>query len=234
MRTLNELEDLIGKTYEILERRELLWHLMKFEHLTTSFIHLSTTGTVAYKIALKIREFSKSNSILEDLILRLERETGIHFEKYCYLVGIEHDYEKFNSNPKVRDIDELADHILEFFNVPKHARELIKQDAKSIEAGVSQLGMRHHDLVVTVCHIADVLASQDSVLKLREVTTRGSTAQKLKQLESLGLKLGTLHIGSHRLFTILRSKDVLNLFEKRGWIPLLIYRDGVILSLIHI
>ena len=222
--------DLIHKSYEVLAQQRLAWHLVKFEHFTTSFIHFTTTSVVAYKIASKIREVSESNNILEELISRLEQETGIPFEEYCYLVGLEHDYEKFGSNPKINDVDEFADFILKFFNVPKRVRELIKRDAKSVEAGTSQLGVKHHDLVVMTCHIADVLASQDSVFSLREITMRRdqATARKLRQLESLGIRLGTLHISSHRLFTILRSRDILNLFEERGWIPLLIYKDGVI------
>jgi len=229
MKDSNELGDLIGRTYEVLERSGVLWHLVKFDHLTTSFIHFTTAGITAYKLAQIVQKVSESISTLRELINKLEEETHIFFETYCYLVNLLHDYEKLGSNPKVRDVDELADNILKSFRVPKHTWELIKQDAKSVEAGVSQLGMRHHDLVVTICHIADVLASQDSVFALRTlISSNQTTARKLRQLESLGIKLGILHISSHRLFTILRSKDILNLFEERGWLPLLAYRDGVI------
>jgi len=217
-----DLGELISKAYNSFTDEIMLWSLVKYEYPTTSFIHFTSVASIAYKIAKKIKELSSSNTILAEEIQYLEQELGIPFEKYCFIIGLLHDYEKLGEHSK-----KFVESTIKTLELDATKRDYIERDAKSVEAGGSEFD-RRHDLAVLTAHIADLIVSEDSVLMLRGKLVSGSLYRALRRLESLGLTLGTLYVGSHRFFTIMGSERVLKLFERNGWNPLAVYRDGIV------
>ena len=225
-----KIRELTERSYNAMrnEGKDILWHLVKYKQATTAFIHFTTVASIACKIGGLLREISKGNTALKRLINLLEEETRVPFEDYCFYVGLMHDYDKFEAHPKVNNVDAFADGLLEKLKVPRDLWSTLKMDAKSCEAGVSESG-RHHDLVVKICRLADVLASEDSVFGLKRTrATQKDIDSIVKQLESAGLYFRALHIGSSRLFTVLASSNIIKLLENNGWTALVAYKDGLL------
>ena len=198
-----ELKGVVGQLYEAL--REERYKLVKGKLRETRIPSVAVTAF--HHFASVAVAAAKLCAVLEDLGKLPE---GSWLE--CFWGGAVHDYEKVSEG--------LLEKISEASGVDKETLEKLAHCAEALAGSKRELRLKCYAL-----SLADYWASQRSITSYL-LPERYSLA--FNALEKLGLRFVPLYSGVPKAVMAKVSKDLMRLFEERGWEPLFIYADGVL------
>jgi len=203
-------EDLLSEAYEILgeDRYRLVKgkrsQKAKPDIVVTAFHHFSSVATSAAKIC----------SILE--------EKGVVPEetyRECFWGGFAHDYEKVWEN-----FDKVEEVLKRIRGININTIEKLASCAESLMG----LPSKKDRFMCYVLMLSDYWASQRSLTSWYPSTDeRYLTA--LQQLEKKGLRFVPVFSGIPKAVMAAASEKLLGLFIEKGWFPLFVYADGILL-----
>lgn len=220
-----ELQRLIDRLYHTLDS-ETLFSKVKEGSWQTFFHHSTSVAVLAYKLG-KILKGNATN-ILKLSIREIEERLGVTYEKLLFLSGVAHDYVKvYGGGEKGRN--KLEKLLREFQD--EESSELtgiIEALARTAEAPYTpELDENLISTVSVVLRIADMLMSLNSV---DEALAYIESSKDVNKLREYGIRFGFIKSPSLTILRIKISERIVNLLENRGWFPLVMYHDGLLLA----
>jgi hypothetical protein len=221
---LTEMRKLIDRLYQALDS-ETLFSKVKEGSWQTFFHHSASVAVLAYKLGRLLK--SNATGVLKLSINEVEKRLGITYEELLFLSGVAHDYSKvYGGGEKGRS--KLRDLLKEFWG--EESSELagvVEALARTAEAPYTpELDENLLNTVSVILRVADMLMSLSSV---DEAIAYIESSKDVDKLREYGIRFGFMKSASLTILRIRISEGIVKLLESYGWLPLVMYHDGLLL-----
>jgi len=229
MDDFKRLEEYINLTYMILPSEDLFSRAKEFSW-QTFFHHSVSVGAISYQLASLIK--SNAQGLQRMVLEAVERDLGIPFEDFAFLVGLVHDYVKLYSEEK-KGIDKARDFLDRFlqnvgFEDVRSRNKVIQKAllcAIAVEGRfVPELEEVYAEQVVPLIRLADDLMGLISVDGAISYLQRSNYLRHQKEFT-----IGFVKVVAQSILQANVSEKLVRLLEEKGWTPLVLYADGLIL-----
>jgi hypothetical protein len=226
------IESLIDDVYQVLTPDEL-FSKAKRHSWQTFFHHSASVAAVSYRLA----EMYKSNlkwdvSKLE--ISRLEKSYGLPLEVLAFLLGIVHDYAKLYRGERELGREKGKDilrALVSRLGVDEKKASTIVSTLIPLVSAVEgtyapEVENALHIHVAKLVGFADKLMYVDSIDEAMPVLLM--LKKELDDMTGGAVKVGYVKASLPSLLQAKISEKLINMLRERGWTPLLVYYDGVV------
>lgn len=225
------IETYIEYVYDVLSPEEIFSRAKEYSW-QTFYHHSVSVATIAYRLAELVKKNIR-DAIQRKAIENIERELGIEFEKLVFLIGLTHDYTKLyrSDEPGEEKIKRVLGELLKkWFISPELQKKIVSKAilcAQAVEGKyVPDLEESYTRYAVTIARVADILMSLGSV---NEAVSQIHTDKDIKHLiNDYSLQLGFVRVSTPSILYAKVSDKIVDLLRKHGWVPLVLYADGII------
>jgi len=216
---------LIDAVYDSLNAEELL-SKVKEGSWQTFFHHSASVAAIAYRLGKLLKK--GANGVAKLSIKEIEERVKCEYENILFLSGLAHDFAKVfgvgeEGRKRIREIlEELP------CGRNEGLAEVIENLARTAEASYTpELDENLLSFVSPVIRVADTLMSLRSV---DEAIPRLESSNEVRKLKEFGIRFGFVKTSPPSILQIKISRRVVELLKDRGWIPLAVYYDGLVVA----
>ncbi len=230
---LMNLDDYIEEAYKALKPEELFARSKEYSW-QTFFHHSVSVALVSYRLGSLIKKNATGMNKLT--IEGIEKQYGT-YEILLFLSGLAHDYVKLigasekKSEERIKEILNALINNVFIFEV-KDAETLLD---KLIQTAIAVEGIYTTDLeetlinyVAKIVRIADTLMSKASIEEALSYIM--NSRDFLDLTSSYNIKVAYLIVSTPTLLQANASKTIIDILIKHGWIPLVVYHNGIVLA----
>jgi len=228
----NDINRFIETLYEVHPPEDLFRRAKEYSW-QTFFHHSVSVGLIAYRIGEILKK--SSSGLLVEKIRSIEENYDIPYEILLFLIGVAHDCVKLYKSKEKTGEEQIKEVIKEFMNrqlllprinTDKFLSKILAM-ARAVEGVYNRdLSEVETELIPPTVRIADILMSKRSIDEGLSYLLSAREAQLLS--DAYGLKFGYVKTSSQRFLIATISEKIISILRSKGWIPLVIYVDGVL------
>jgi len=230
---MDELSNLLSKAYDSL-RAEDIFSRAKEYSWQTFFHHSASVAVIAYKLGELIKKYATGLTKLS--ITEIEERFRLDYRYLLFLVGLAHDRvklfkvktaKKYEQEDEAAEEEEFENVIAKFLGeVDRGIMDFIIDIARTVE-GIYTTTI-DENVIIYVSSIVRVADGLMSVKSIDEALAYLETSKDVGILQKFGVKFGYIKTSTPSILQAKISSKVIEVLEKHGWIPLVIYYNGLI------